>query len=186
MLNRLQDVFKSFPQRRVVRRSADMIDRESRDRLARALRHYVSGQITNDDLDGVEVDWRDRGASAVKDMAWNLYSDGHTHYVENRIPRGSEVRRTIAQWIVFLYTDEEYLWPEYSFTQIVNWPMNILTFGWWEKAKSRKWNQFLRAGDFDVWPFCRRADCERASKRPRFLAGSARLWGSSVRSGAGG
>jgi hypothetical protein len=149
-----------------------MIHRESSNRLAEALRHYVSGRITNDELDSVEVDWRDRGAVAVQEMAWNLYDDMHTHFVENRMPRGSEARRGIARWIAFLHTDEEYLWPEYSFMQIVNWPMNLLTFGWWEKTRQRRWNQFLEAGDFDVWPFCRRADFEQALRRPRLLLGS--------------
>lgn len=58
---------------------AAMVDRESRNRLAGALRHYVSGQITNDELDAVVVDWRDRGAVAVSQMAWYLYDDCYTH-----------------------------------------------------------------------------------------------------------
>ena len=45
-----------------------MVHRESRDDLAIALRQYASRQITNDDLDCVVVDWRDRGAVAVKEM----------------------------------------------------------------------------------------------------------------------
>ena len=56
-----------------------MIHRESRDRLAEALRQYVSGRITNDDLDSVDVDWRDRGAIAIQCMAWQLYDDMRTH-----------------------------------------------------------------------------------------------------------
>lgn len=46
-----------------------MIHRESRDRVALALRRYAVGRIANDDLDDMEVDWRDRGAVAVKQIA---------------------------------------------------------------------------------------------------------------------
>lgn len=148
-----------------------MIHRDSRDRLAEALRQYVSGRITNDDLDEVEVDWRDRGAVAVKEMAWQLYDDLSTHYVEGDLNRNSKGRKGIARWVTFLYSDREYLWPEYSFIQIVNWPMNLLTFGWWERMKKKRWEEFLEAGDFDVWPFCAREDLEAIRSRPRLLAG---------------
>ncbi|MGZ4963255.1 MAG: hypothetical protein ACXWJB_13830 [Limisphaerales bacterium] len=52
-----------------------MIHRASRDKLATALRQYVSGRITNDDLDDIDVDWRDRAAVAVKERSWSLYDD---------------------------------------------------------------------------------------------------------------
>ena len=56
-----------------------MIHRESRDRLAEALRHYVSGQITNFKLDTVKIDKRDRGAYAVSEATWGLYDDMSKH-----------------------------------------------------------------------------------------------------------
>ena len=146
-----------------------MIHRPSRETLALALRRYVSSQITNDDLDDVDVDWRDRGAVAVKEMAWSLYDDMHEHRVGNDLPRGSEARKTIALWIVFLHSDAEYLWPEHSFIQVFNWPLNILTFGWWERNKARRWQQFLEAGDFAAWPFCARSELEEAVSSPRFF-----------------
>jgi len=148
-----------------------MVHRPSRDRLAERLRQYVSGRVTNDDLDEVEVDWRDRGAVAVKQMAWQLYDDTRNHLVEGRLPRGSVQRRTVARWIAFLCSQQEYYWPEYSFIQIVNWPLNVLTIGWWERMKRRKWEQFLEAGDFEVWPFCRKEELEEIVAHPKFFAG---------------
>lgn len=147
-----------------------MIDRNSRDRLAAALRHYVSGQITNDELDSVDVDWRDRGAVAVKQMAWQLYDDTRQHRVDGRFPRSSDDRAMVVRWIAFLYSNREYLWPEYTFVQIVNWPMNLATLGWWERMKRRKWEQFLEAGDFSAWPFCSRRELEEVRRAPRLLA----------------
>ena len=150
-----------------------MVHRESRDRLALALRRYVSGRMTNDDLDAVDVDWRDRGAVAVKEMSWFLYDDTRRHFVEARIPRGSEARRTIATWVMFLHSDTEYLWPEYSFISVMSWPMNILTLGWWSKREGKRREEFLEAGDIQVWPFSSRAELERAASSPRMLAGAA-------------
>jgi len=56
-----------------------MVDRLSRDKLAEALRQYVSGRITNDTLDDIKVDKKDHGAVAVKEAAWYLYDDLHEH-----------------------------------------------------------------------------------------------------------
>jgi len=148
-----------------------MIDRQSRNRLAEALRHYVAGQITNDDLYTVEVDWRDRGAQAVWSMAWGLYDDLSKHKATGPHYLNKNDRREIARWIAFLYSDEEYVWPEYNLLQIVNWPLNVLTFGWWERMKKRKWGQFLEAGDFSVWPFCKREQLDRILHEPKLLSG---------------
>ena len=148
-----------------------MIHRESRDRLGIALRRYISGRISNDELDEVDVDWRDRGAVAVKGMAWGLYDDTRHHFVgDYPLPRGSQARRTVARWVAFLHSDAEYIWPEYDLMRIINWPMNILTFGWWERMKRKRWEEFLQAGDFTVWPFCRREHLEAVMAKPRLLA----------------
>lgn len=149
-----------------------MIHRESRDRLALALRQYVSGQINNDDLDSMDVDWRDRGAVYVQEIAWNLYDDMDQHYAKGEHHLDKAARKEISRWIVFLHSDAEYIWPEYSFMQIVNWPMNLLTLGWWERSKKRKWEQFLEAGEFDAWPFSSRQELLKAASRPRLLAKS--------------
>lgn len=148
-----------------------MICRQSRDQLALALRRYVAGRISNDDLDGIVVDWRDRGAVAVKQMAWGLYSDIEHHYTTGGHAIGREGKKVIARWIVFLHGDSEYLWPDYSFRQIVNWPFNLLTLGWWERRKEHRRKEFEEAGDFAVWPFVRTADLNDALNRPKFLAG---------------
>jgi retron-type reverse transcriptase len=148
-----------------------MINRESRNNLALALKQYVSGRISNDDLDDIEVDWRDRGALHIKEMAWLLYDDMKNHYAKGDFYLNKEARHEIAGWIVFLHSDLEYIWPEYSFIQINNWLMNFLTFGWWERMKQMKWNEFKEAGDFEVWPFINKTDLNRVMNNPRYLIG---------------
>jgi hypothetical protein len=139
--------------------------------MALALRRYVAGRISNDDLDRVDVDWRDRGTVAVKQMAWRLYSDTRNHYAIGKHAITDDGKGIIARWVVFLHTDSEYLWPEYSFIQIVNWPLDLLTFGWWERRKNLRRKQFEEAGDFSVWPFIHVTDSARAARRPRYFAG---------------
>jgi hypothetical protein len=148
-----------------------VIDRASRDRLATALRQYVSGRVTNDDLDDIEVDERDRGAVAVKERAWCLYDDTYQHKAvgDHYLPRPA--RDEIGRWILFLHSDLEYMWPHFSFMQIVNWPMDLLTFGWWQKRKNRRFDEFTKAGDFTVWPFVVRKDYDTALGHPRYLSG---------------
>ena len=98
-----------------------MIHRKSRDDFAQALRQYVSGRISNDDLELVDIDWRDRGANAVAAMAWQLYDDNYEHRATGKHRICKEDRRAIARWIAFLHSDEEYVWPEYSFYQTYSW-----------------------------------------------------------------
>ena len=104
-------------------------------------------------------------------MAWGFYDDTHTHKATGRHYLNRSARREISRWIVFLYSDEEYIWPEYDLLRIVNWPLNLLTFGWWERMKERKWKQFVEAGDFAVWPFCKREQLDRVTNNAMLLSG---------------
>ena len=135
-----------------------MIDRKGRDRLALALRRYLIGRITNDDLEEVDVDWRDRGAMAVKQRSWHLYSDHHSYYRTGKDVLPWEVRREVARWIVFLSSSQEYLWPE-SRMDVGGW--------FWQK---RRLEQFKQAGDFEVWPFIDQTAFNAARKAPRYFA----------------
>jgi hypothetical protein len=148
-----------------------VICRDSRDRLALALRRYAAGRITNDDLDAIDVDSGDRGAAAIKHRAWFLYDDLMEHRATAKylIPR--EGRRELARWVVFLHSEHEYLWPEFSFIDVLNIPLNLLTLGWWARYRSRRYAEFREAGDFPVWPFLRTSEFEAAIRTPKFLSG---------------
>ena len=148
-----------------------MIDRPSRDRLATALRRYVSGRITNDDLDDIEVDWRDSGADAIKQRAWGLYDDTYQHHAVGSHYITKPSREEIGRWILFLHSDNEYTWPLFNFRTIVNWPLDLLSGGWWERPKEKRFAEYKSAGDYSVWPFSSRPDYEAALERPKYFAG---------------
>jgi hypothetical protein len=98
-------------------------------------------------LDGVQVNCRDRGAVEVKQAAWHLYSDVRHHYAKGRYAISSDVKRIIVRWIVFLHSDKEYLWPDYSPIPIITWLLSLLTFGWWGHREVVRRKKFEEAGD---------------------------------------
>ena len=151
-----------------------MVDRQARDTLAEALRHLVSGQITNDDLENAVPVSADRGIRAVYGQAWYLYSDNYRHRLRGRHRVPETGREIIARWILFLHSNHEYAWPDYDFFQIVNWPMNVLTLGWWERRKRQRFAQFQGTGHWEVWPFVRTVDFEAARQEARLLSGHSR------------
>jgi len=146
-----------------------MIHRQSRNNLSQALRQYASGRITNDDLEAIEVDWRDRGAVAVQEVAWFLYDDTHQHTATGKYSLDATQRREIAKYVVFLHTNHEFIWPEYSFINPVGFLLNIFTFGWWRKKQRYRWQQYSEAGDIDAWPFISTTALNNAKESPKLL-----------------
>ena len=148
-----------------------MIHRQSRNELALILRQYVAGLKTNDDLDNVVVDCRDRGAMAVKQEAWFLYDDNYQHRAIGQHSIGRSDRREIARMILFLHSNKEYLWPDYRSVPIFDFTLNLFTLGLWGKKAHFKYKQFLEAGDFKAWPFISDIELEHALVNPKYLAG---------------
>lgn len=142
-----------------------MIDKVSRDKLAEALRQYVSGRITNYTLDDIKVDKRDHGAAEIKLAAWYLYDDLHEHKALDSFYIDKENRKEIARWIVFLQSNEEYIWPK---MKIVDMLLSILTFGLYGKVIQKRWKKL---GDTSVWPFDSDKKLKKALEKPRLLAG---------------
>ncbi len=93
-----------------------MIDREHRDQLAELIRHLANGCITTGEFDDFHmfVDSEDPAVSAVSNEAWGLYDDvwpAWAYRLRGHHKLSPEVRRQVAIWAVFLYSDTEYEWP---------------------------------------------------------------------------
>ena len=148
-----------------------MIHRKSRDELALALRRYAAGLITNDDLDGVSVDWRDRGSMEVQHNAWFLYDDNYTHKACGRHELSKSTKRQIAQWILFLHSDKEYIWPELKSIPALDCILSFLTLGYWGKLKRQELKEFHGCGDIESWPFISADELADARANPVLLCG---------------
>lgn len=155
-----------------------MIDRNSRDKLALALRRYAAKRITNDELEDAMGNSEDQAISAIQDMAWRLYSDMYCHRADGQHALTKDGRRTVARWLLFLRTDCEYSWPAYDFRQTENrldqFVMDLFTAGKSSKKRQQRWLDFVAAGDFEVWPFLNQRDEECARSRSTRNAASER------------
>lgn len=152
-----------------------MVDRDARNKLAEALRHLVSGRITNDDFEeAVALRTDDTAFHAIKEEVWQLYSDLREHRLVGSDAVSKYDRRIVAQFILFLHSDLEYEWPQppsdgflKPFARALR---RLLSFAPNPRRVDDEWKA---AGDFDVWPFIRRKDYEEALSNPKLLRGRA-------------
>lgn len=145
-----------------------MVDRIGRDAAADAVERFWSGLITNDQLEGLWPNSRDRGIIAVESFIWLLYSDLKEHCVSEADKSDPQIAMRVSACIDFLRSDEEYEWPHFatpgSDTTIYPQWMVWMSFGLLgllnrstEKRIERYWRDMHAAGDVTAWPFIRRS-----------------------------
>jgi hypothetical protein len=149
-----------------------MIDRQSRTKLAELIRHLAAGRMTNDEFEN-RVPFRstDPAIWAVfSSGAWFLYSDLRQYRLTGKYRLPKEARREVARWIVFLKTDLEYEWPKLGrFGSLLLLVGNLFSIGLLSVVYRRYIRRF---GDWDVWPFLRRAHYDSALKKPPYFTGA--------------
>lgn len=152
---------------------ATTIDRAGRDRLSEALRHFLSGQITNFTfIERAPFQSADRAVREIDNAVWGLYDDMRQHRLTGRDAPSAQHKEAAARCVLFLQTDLQWEWPVKSFGEtLVAFVTDLLTLG---LLRSHRRRQYEAAGDFSVWPFVRRADYDAALQAPRLLAGSDR------------
>lgn len=151
-----------------------MIDREARDRLALRLRRLAAGRLYIDDFDEdyfPPFPFTDLGVDAVGRAAWAQYSDYWNHRLRGSDALPKARLKEIARWILFLHSDCDYEWPEYPRHDVLSFLVAALTIGRLDMRRWRAWPEWQSAGDFQVWPFLRKSDCDGAAQHPRFLTG---------------
>jgi hypothetical protein len=93
-----------------------MVDRASRDELARVVRRLVAGLITSDELAREQCDTlrdsRDLGVQAIRLAAAQLGEDLREEGLPGGLALGKAGRRAVAHWILFLKSELEYEWPD--------------------------------------------------------------------------
>jgi hypothetical protein len=152
-----------------------MIDRNARNLAAQIIRHYVCGVITNKEFEGRYPSSKgDPIIRTLEDSLWASYEDIGTHKLTGKNAVSYDLKQRIARWLLFLYSDCEYRWPEISdagFRDLPadSWFGNFIRtiFGYEERSSA-----FLRCGDYDVWPFLAREEYENAIQNPILLNGT--------------
>ena len=145
-----------------------VIDRNGRTQVAELLRHFMAGQITNDEFeDRLPVASRDAAVSEVKHASWYLYDDLREYRLTGADRASADARAAVARWVVFLGSNLEYEYPVYSpavslaFDVASLCTLGLLGWAWRRRHRDARM----------IWPFFRMSDYEAALRRPVLLAG---------------
>ena len=182
-----------------------MVDREARRQYAQLLRQFISGRMTNrqyeERFDGITAALSDAAIREISLEIWMLYHDNITHRMTGSHRLTGESRRGVARAILFLYSGQNYGWPQtqpwgglvfallaadfWAAVSAVNrWPdLAVLAVSLgaagavplaacWGLLSARAKRRWNAAGDTDAWPFRRRADLDEAMRQPRLLNGT--------------
>lgn len=149
-----------------------MIDMTARRQYGELLRHFFAARCTNDEYEEradllVETDC-DCALYMIYAATWTTYDDFKEHRMTGKWQLNKTDRRTIARWILFLQNDLEYEWPYPTIKHKLRRLVTILTFGRFPRFREPAYNEL---GDYEVWPFFRVEDYERARHSPKLLCG---------------
>lgn len=148
-----------------------VIDRIARDKAARLLRRFFAGNLTNFQLIARWPKSEDAAIHAIESTVWCFYDDFQEHRMRGTWKISRQDRRTCARWILFLYSSNEYGWPEISFPGI-----RPLKFGWLSKIigvarlRQKYESDFMSSGNYSCWPFIDEVSLDRCRDAPRLLA----------------
>jgi hypothetical protein len=147
-----------------------MIDRIARDKMAEAIRHYLTGVATNFRFDNTlfEIQSADLAIEAIRGQLWLIYDDLREHRAKDAWrPTGRE-REVVLRTILFLKSDLEYRWPTVPTWYGALRPLiGLLTLG----AGVRWLDRTYEFKDLEgVWPFKSSEEIQAAMSEPRYLA----------------
>ncbi len=152
-----------------------MIDRVARKQAAEAIRHFVSGRITNKEfIDRYPYSKNDPAIWALDDTFYAFYDDIVTHKLTGGYSISKGARKMAARWIMFLYSDCEYRWPRAGVPGL----RSSFSPSWFGRvtglARLTLWRdeRFRRHGEYELWPFLQREEFEEALKKPVLLRGN--------------
>ena len=147
-----------------------MFDRQARNSLAEAARHYLTGLSSNFEFDDrmFRIRSRDLAVSAIRSQFWLIYDDLRKHKHEKEWRISDQQREIVLRAILFLKSDIEYTWPVVPAWYLAIRPFIwALTLGYGVRVLDRKYELQDPA---NVWPFRHRDEINAAKNRPRYLA----------------
>ncbi|MEH6544579.1 MAG: hypothetical protein V7721_11635 [Porticoccaceae bacterium] len=147
-----------------------MIDRNARNAVAEAARHYVTGLSTNFTFDEAlfNLKFKDQAIEPICQNLWLIYDDLREHKHEGLWRLSEEQREIVIRIIMFLKSNIEYRWPTvptwYSSMRPLIW---LFTFSLGAKVLDQKF-EFI--DNENVWPFRDSNEVQEAKDDPKYLA----------------
>ncbi|MBX7247044.1 MAG: hypothetical protein K1X53_16215 [Candidatus Sumerlaeaceae bacterium] len=132
---------------------SDVLDRAGRDRAAELLRKLADGEITTDEFADSYPMSDDRGVRAMRQAGWLLYDDLREHKLIGKDALPAEGKAEVARWILFLRTDDDFLYPLHE--GLSGCAVSLLSLFTLGQVRIGKWT-----GDY--FPFQTKEDFERA------------------------
>ena len=140
------------------------VDRQARDAAVQILRGFIAGKVDNFDFEAAMPDTRDPAITALWHFAWYFYDDFNRHRLAGRFKLHPTERREFLRWVLFLDSDDPYVWPAKP-SDPYRALESILP---WQRRRARN---FLKAGQFESYPFATRRREKTALRHPRRLSG---------------
>ncbi len=147
-----------------------MIDRDARNRLAEAIRHFVAGFKDNFELDDSvwSIRTKDAGIVRIRQEMWYVYDDIRRHELKGEWALSEQQKENISRFILFLKSNVEYRWPQKHWeVPLARLLFGVFTFGLLPKYLDRKWKE---NGTWEVWPFLTASEFNEAKQKPVYLA----------------
>lgn len=150
-----------------------MVDRDSRSRTQVLLKKIALGRATNIESENEFYELFPRSKDPVVFALFRTVremSGDKEHSLASAFSRGSEMRKRLCRWILFLRSDFEYEWPQ---DRLAPGLRDIYRPSWLDKLLGRQFRllrsneMYCRQGDYHVWPFKRVADFESAKSACR-------------------
>lgn len=135
-----------------------MVERGNRDVAASVLQDLIDGKITNDEfMSRFKFPKNtDPALGAIFMFAWGQFSDLRTHRLTGRDALVPERRAVMERSVLFLRTDLEFEWPPAK-PSLARGLLEMIGLGRRFRAAEE---EYKSKGDFEVWPFFRKADYE--------------------------
>ena len=140
-----------------------MVNRSSRNKACQILKRFALGRITDCDCENAFTYlWPDKDGVlfALYRTVFEISGDTDKSLAYIFL-RGSEMRKRVCRWILFLKTDLEYEWPEDRLAPGIRdfYNPNFFDKLFCLEARIIRSNQkFISQGDYQVWPFFRDSD----------------------------
>jgi len=162
------------------------------------MRQFISGRMTSDEYEqrffDLCVNKKDPALLEIFNEADALCEDARPNKLTQQWRLNNDERRRVAQAVLFLQSDAEYLWSEklwdgsvFLITAfcvvllfallpetplLIRFAMSVPLVAAWQWYERWQWKRSVIVGDKEAWPFLRQADLEEAARHPRLLNGN--------------